>query len=551
MLETVSKGFRSASQRFRGQRELTEANVADALREVRVSLLEADVEFNVVKRFLNRVEEACLGDVVDLKVKHQGKTVEVSPSDHFTKVCHDELEALMGPVDTSIQMATQGPTRVMMVGLQGAGKTTTTGKLAKLIEAEYGKKCCLVAADIYRPAAVDQLRVLGERLGMPVYHRAGASPVEICSEATPFAKENGCDVILLDTAGRLAIDEPLMQELEAIRTNTQPENVFLVLDAMIGQDAVKTAAEFNRRLEVDGVVLTKMDGDARGGAALSVKEVTGKPIKFVGMGEGLDKLEAFRPEGMADRILGFGDIVGLMKDFESVVDEKKAEEDAKNMLSGNFNMLQFQEQIRTIQKMGSLKDLVAKMPFFGGALPEGVNLDDKELVKVESMISSMTKKEREQPELIDESRRQRIAKGCGRTPAEVDGLMQRFFAMRDMMGNIGQNPGLLGRIPGMQQLAALKQMKGGMGGDMMGDLMGAGANQFAGMSKSQLSRYANQFKRSGQPLPADLRDALRGVTGSSRSQGNADDRAAALARKQDRRKKAKQAKQSRRKGRKR
>ena len=326
MLETVSKGFRSASQRFRGQRELTQANVEDALRDVRVALLEADVEFNVVKRFLSRVEEACLGDVVDLKVKHEGKTVEVSPGDHFTKVCHDELEALMGPVDTSITMATQGLTRIMMVGLQGAGKTTTTGKLARLIEAEYQKKCCLVAADIYRPAAVDQLKVLGERLGMPVYHREGASPVEICDEATAYAREQGCDVLLLDTAGRLAIDEVLMQELESIRSQSLPQNIFLVLDAMIGQDAVKTAAEFNRRLEIDGVILTKMDGDARGGSALSVKEVTGKPIKFVGVGEGLDKLEAFRPEGMADRILGFGDIVGLMKDFESVVDEKFAKD---------------------------------------------------------------------------------------------------------------------------------------------------------------------------------------------------------------------------------
>jgi len=549
MLETVSKGFRSASQRFRGQRELTQANVEDALRDVRVALLEADVEFNVVKRFLSRVEEACLGDVVDLKVKHEGKTVEVSPGDHFTKVCHDELEALMGPVDTSITMATQGLTRIMMVGLQGAGKTTTTGKLARLIEAEYQKKCCLVAADIYRPAAVDQLKVLGERLGMPVYHREGASPVEICDEATAYAREQGCDVLLLDTAGRLAIDEVLMQELESIRSQSLPQNIFLVLDAMIGQDAVKTAAEFNRRLEIDGVILTKMDGDARGGSALSVKEVTGKPIKFVGVGEGLDKLEAFRPEGMADRILGFGDIVGLMKDFESVVDEKQAEEDAKNMLSGNFNMHQFMEQIRTIKKMGSLKDLVAKMPFFGGALPEGANLDDGELVKVEAMISSMTKQEREQPELIDDSRRARIARGSGRKPEEVAGLMERFFAMRQMMGNIGQNPGLLGRIPGMQQLAALKQMKGGAEGDMLQEMMGAG-NQFAGMSKTQLARYANQLKRSGQPVPADLKQALKGATGGGGGGGNQEERAASLARKQDRRKKAKQAKMSRKKGRK-
>ncbi len=547
MLDTVSKGFRSATQRLRGQRELTEANIGEALREIRVSLLEADVEFHVVKRFLARVEEACLGDVVDLKVKHDGKTMEVSPGDHFIKVCHDELEALMGPVDTSLKMATGGLTKIMMVGLQGAGKTTTTGKLARLIEKDYNKKCCLVAADIYRPAAVDQLKVLGQRLGIPVYHRAGASPPEICSEAQAFARQEGCDVLLFDTAGRLAIDEPLMQELESIRRHTVPENIFLVIDAMIGQDAVKTAAEFNRRLEIDGVVLTKLDGDARGGAALSVKEVTGKPIKFVGMGEGLDQLEPFRPQGIADRILGFGDIVGLMKDFEEVVDEKKAEEDAKKLLSGNFNMNQFLEQIRTIQKMGSLKDLMAKMPFFGGGLPEGVNLDDNELVKVEAMISSMTKQERTQPEILDESRRQRIAKGSGRSPKEIEGLMERFFGMREMMGNIGKNPGLLGRIPGMQQLSALKQMKGGEAGDMFGDMMGGG-NQFAGMSRTQLARYANQFKRSGQPIPADLRAALKGVTSGGGDRKNQD--AATLARKRDRRKKEKQARASRKKSRK-
>jgi signal recognition particle subunit SRP54 len=460
MLETISKGFQNARNRLRGFREIDESNIEDALRDIRLSLLEGDVEFHVVKQFLEHVKHKALGEVVQTRIKHAGKAIGVTPGDHFVRICQEQLEELMGPVDTSLAYATVGITKVMMVGLQGSGKTTTAAKLARLLKEKEGREPMLVAADVYRPAAVDQLRVLGERLEIPVFHEPGKSPPQLCVGALAAARAAGCDTLIYDTAGRLAIDDVLMQELERINELTQPENIFLVIDSMIGQDAVKTAKAFNDRLELDGVILTKLDGDARGGAALSVKAVTGKPIKFVGMGEGLDKLEEFRPQGLASRILGMGDIVGLVQDFEQVVDEKKAEEDAKKLLSGDFTFDHFVEQIRTIKKMGSLKEVLEKLPFFGEGLPEGASVDDRELVKVEAIIGSMTQQERDHPALLNESRVRRIAKGSGRTEREVSDLIARFHTMRDMMRQIGQSPGLLGRLPGFRQLAQMKQLKG-------------------------------------------------------------------------------------------
>ncbi|NTX32853.1 signal recognition particle protein [Myxococcus sp. CA051A] len=459
MLETVTKGFRAAKNRLAGKSELTPELVDESLRDIRVSLLEADVAFDVVKKFVARVREKAVGELVQTTITDaSGQKRKVSPMDHFIKICHDELEALMGPVDTSLNLKPKGQlSGIMMVGLQGSGKTTTAGKLANRL-LQQGRKPLLVAADIYRPAAVDQLKVLGERLKVPVYHEPGVQPPELAKRGYAAAREQKCDVVIIDTAGRLAIDEALMNELESIKTNVHPDNILLVCDAMIGQDAVRTAAEFDRRLSLDGFILTKLDGDARGGAALSIKEVTGKPIKFLGMGESMDKLEEFRPEGLAGRILGFGDIVGLMKDFEKVVDEKKAEDDARKLLSGQFSMKDFVEQIRMVRKMGPLKDLLEKFPLFGD-LTDQLNPDEKELTKIESMYDSMTEKERLRPDLINSSRIGRIAKGSGRKPEDVRELLQKFGMMQQVMGTIGQNPGLLGRIPGFKQLGQLSQMR--------------------------------------------------------------------------------------------
>lgn len=472
MLDVVSKGFKAAKNRLRGQAEITEAVVDEALRDIRVALLEADVEFGVVKRFIADVREKAIGEVVQTRAETEKGRLKVTPADHFVKICHDELEALMGPVDTSLRLKPKGISSVMMVGLQGSGKTTTAAKLANKFLSE-GKKPLLVAADIYRPAAVDQLKVLGERLGVPVYHVPDTAPPQLCADAFQEAKRLGRDVVILDTAGRLAIDEEMMAELEEIKARTQPDNILLVADAMIGQDAVKTAAEFDRRLSIDGFILTKLDGDARGGAALSIKEVTGKPIKFLGMGESLDKLEEFRPEGLASRILGFGDIVGLMKDFERVVDEKKAEEDAARILSGKFTLEDFVEQIRTVRKMGSLTELLEKFPLFG-ELPEGFQIDERELVRIEAMVSSMTPEERRNaPQIFDDSRIRRVARGSGHTEKQVRDLLTRYKSMRDLMGQIGGNAGgFLSRLPGMRQLAQLQQLKGMDLSSIFGDIGG-------------------------------------------------------------------------------
>ncbi len=501
MLETLTRGFRSAKQRLSGVAELTDDLIDEALRDVRMSLLEADVEFNVTKSFLERVREKARGEQVKLRATTRDHgTIKITPEQAFIKICQDELTAMMGPVDTDLRWAKKGVTGVMMVGLQGSGKTTTVGKLARWLEKKHKKKTMLVAADVYRPAAVDQLQVLGEKLGMPVFTIPGGSPPDICEQGMREAAKKGCDVVIFDTAGRLAIDEPLMHELQEIDRRCQPANIFLVLDAMIGQDSVKTAAVFHDKLNLDGVILTKLDGDARGGAALSVKEVTGKPIKFLGIGESLEKLEEFRPEGLASRILGMGDIVGLVKDFEQVVDAEKAEEDAIRMLKGKFDMQDFLEQIRMIQKMGSLKDLFDKLPFFGGQMPEGVNLDDRELTKIEAMINSMTMEERTEPEVFVTTswedftstagrqakrrradfapgRVRRIAKGSGRGEHEVKELLQKFATMRQMMVQLGASTGLMGKLPGFKQFSQMKKLA-----NMdLGAIMGAGGGMPPGL----------------------------------------------------------------------
>ncbi|MCG5052560.1 MAG: signal recognition particle protein [Myxococcales bacterium] len=496
MFETLTKGFRSARQRFQGLAELDEATVDEALKDVRTALLEADVGYDVVQDFCKRVRDKAIGQIVKVKAGTADKTRKVSPVDHFVKMCNDELVELMGPTNSEITFAKKGPTGIMMVGLQGSGKTTTVGKLALLLKKRH-KRPLLVAADVYRPAAIDQLKVLGEKLEVPVYAEPGGSPPDICERAMKFAAQNGRDVIIFDTAGRLAIDEPLMNELSEIKRRCNPANIFFVVDAMIGQDAVATAKTFNDRLDYDGVVLTKLDGDARGGAALSVRAVTSKPIKFVGMGESSERLEEFRPDGMASRILGQGDVVGLIQQFEEVVDQEKAEQDAMRMLKGKFDMNDFLEQISVLQKMGSLREMVEMIPGIADHIPENAQIDDKELVKIKAIISSMTDDERRHPErfivtsweeviegerrkkkrsaFYDQHRLRRVARGSGRREQDVADILNRFAMMRQMMQQIGQSTGLLGRLPGFKQLGQLRQM------GQMAKMGGLDINQLASM----------------------------------------------------------------------
>ena len=514
MFDSVRKGFKNAVNLFEGKREITEENIDEALNAIRMALFEADVNFKVVKSFLERVKDKALGEIVHVSAKTSaGERLRITPGDAFIKICHDELEALMGPVETDLTFVQErlGPTVIMLVGLQGAGKTTTSAKLARYIQHHHGKKAMLVAADVYRPAAIEQLRVLGRQLEIPVFAEEGGNPPDIVERAIQQAKEDKRDVVLIDTAGRLAVDDLLMTELEEIVRRANPHNILLVVDAMIGQDAVNTAREFNERLELDGFIMTKLDGDARGGAALSIREVTGKPIKFVGLGEGLDNLQVFQPSGFADRILGMGDIRSLVGRMENVISEKEAkskEKDAHRMLSGNFDFTDFLEQIRMIKKMGSLTDILDMLPF-GADLPKEAKIDDYELVRIESMIQSMTPFERANPDVLlrQITRQRRIAKGSGRSDDEVKDLLQRFTQMRQMLQSFGGGMpgmggglgGLLGKIPGMKGLAQMNQLRnmdlgslmGGMGGGMPG-LGGMGGMDPFGGRQPQLPKGFNQ-----------------------------------------------------------
>ncbi|MGH0033201.1 MAG: signal recognition particle protein [Myxococcota bacterium] len=487
MLETLTQGFTAARERLSGVRELTEENVAESLRDVRMSLLEADVDLAVVRDFLARVKERALGEKVGTRVRDaQGRTIKVTPGQHFVKTCEEELVALMGPVDASLAVA-DGRTTIMLVGLQGVGKTTVAGKLARKLQSE-GKRPLLVAADVYRPAAVLQLQQLGEKLGVTVHTGAeGEKPPKICADAAARARAEGFDAVVYDTAGRLAVDDALMVELDEITRATQPANTLLVCDSLMGRDAVNVAAAFAERLALDGLVLTKLDGDARGGAALAVKAVTGVPIKFLGTGETLDRLEEFRPEGLASRILGMGDIVGLVKDFEEVVDEKEAEADAERMLKGQFGLDDLLKQLKMIQKLGPLRDVVAKLPMFGGLADQ---VEETELVKVESLIRSMTPGERSQPETIDKSRASRIARGSGRRSQDVRDLIERFGQMREMMASLGGKGGLLSRMPGMGNLAGA-----GPGGLDPSALLGGGGGPNRREQEKRRSRQKGKRKQ--------------------------------------------------------
>jgi signal recognition particle subunit SRP54 len=424
--EGLADRLQGTLQKIRGKGKVSESDVKEMMREVRLALLEADVNFKVVKDFVKRVSERAVGQEV---------MKSLTPGQQVIKVVQQELTALMGGEQSKIAVAKRPPTVIMMVGLQGAGKTTTTGKLANLLRKKHNRKPLLVAADIYRPAAIDQLQTLGKQLSMPVFSLGDqVSPVEIAKQAIDKAKEEHHDYVLIDTAGRLHIDEELMDELKQVKEVTQPDEIFLVVDAMTGQDAVNVAQSFNDLLGLTGVVLTKLDGDTRGGAALSVKAVTNTPIKFVGLGEKLDALEPFHPERMASRILGMGDVLSLIEKAQASVDEDKAKELEKKFKSMSFTFDDFLEQLAQVRKMGPLDEVLGMLP--GANKMKGlknVQVDDKQIGHVEAIIRSMTKAEREQPEIINSSRKKRIAKGSGRTVQEVNRLLKQFEDMKKMM----------------------------------------------------------------------------------------------------------------------
>jgi signal recognition particle subunit SRP54 len=424
--EGLADRLQHVMNKIRGKGKVTEADVKEMMREVRLALLEADVNFKVVKDFVKRVSERAVGQEV---------MKSLTPGQQVIKVVKEELTALMGGEQSKIAVSNRPPTVVMMVGLQGAGKTTTTGKLANLLRKKYNRKPLLVAADIYRPAAIKQLETLGKQLNMPVFSLGDqVNPVEIAKQALEKAKEEHYDYVLIDTAGRLHIDEALMDELKQIKEVTKPDEIFLVVDAMTGQDAVNVAQSFNEQLGLTGVILTKLDGDTRGGAALSIKAVTNTPIKFVGMGEKLDALEPFHPERMASRILGMGDVLTLIEKAQAAVDEEKAKELEQKMRTMSFTLDDFLEQLGQVRKMGPLDELLKMLP--GANKIKGLNniqIDEKQIGRVEAIIRSMTKEEKMNPEIINASRKKRIAKGSGTSVQEVNRLLKQFEEMKKMM----------------------------------------------------------------------------------------------------------------------
>lgn len=423
MFENLSERLEKSFKILKGQGKITEINVAETLKEVRRSLLDADVNYKIAKEFTNTVKERALGMNVLTAVK---------PGQMMVKIVHDELIQLMGGSHVDINIK-GNPAVILMSGLQGSGKTTFSGKLANLLKTKRGKHPLLVACDVYRPAAIEQLKVLGEQIGVPVYSEEGNNdPVKIALNAVKEARATGKDVVIVDTAGRLAIDEQMMNEIAAIKKAIDPEETLFVVDAMTGQDAVNTAKEFNDRLNFDGVILTKLDGDTRGGAALSIRTVVDKPIKFVGTGEKMDALDIFHPERMADRILGMGDIVSLVERAQEQYDEEEAKRLQKKIAKNQFDFNDFISQIQQIKKMGNLKELASMIPGVGKALKD-VDIDDNAFKSIEAIIYSMTPDERSNPAILNGSRRQRIAKGSGTSIQEVNKLIKQFDETRKMM----------------------------------------------------------------------------------------------------------------------
>ena len=421
MFQSLTDKLANAFSKFKNKGRLTEADVKEGMREIKLALLEADVSYKVVREFIKTVSERAVGaDVLESLV----------PSQQIVKIVNEELINLMGKTQAKLEISSKPPTVVMMVGLQGSGKTTHSGKLAGMYKKQ-GKNPLLAACDIYRPAAIKQLEVVGESLGIPVFQMGSESPVKIAKEAVSFAEKKGYDMVFIDTAGRLHVDEILMQELSDIKAAVNPTEILLVVDSMTGQDAVNVAEAFNNLLDITGVILTKLDGDTRGGAALSVRYVTGKPIKFIGVGEKLDMIEPFYPDRMASRILGMGDVLSLIEKAEKNFDMKQAEQLEKKLREASFTLSDFLEQFRQIKNMGNLQDILAMVP--GASSLKNVEVDEKAMAHTEAIILSMTEKEREHPNILNASRKKRIAKGSGTSVEEINRLLKQYEQMNKMM----------------------------------------------------------------------------------------------------------------------
>jgi len=474
MFESLTEKFNAVFRSLSGRGRITEANISDAMRGVRKALLEADVNYNVVKAFCKDVTQAAVGAEV-IKSLHPGQVM--------IKLVSDELTKLMGPVDTRIYFVSPGPTIIMLAGLQGGGKPTTAAKLAKSLVAN-GKKPLLVADDLQRPAAIDQLIILGEQLDIDVYSEESKNSVKVAKNSIKHAKQQGHDVVVLDTAGRLHIDEGMMSELADVAKAVTPHQIYLVCDAMTGQDAVNSAKEFNERIELDGVILTKLDGDARGGAALSVKAVTGKPIKFIGIGEKLDALEEFHPDRMASRILGMGDVVTLVEKAQEQFDVEEALKLQKKMAKGSFGFDDFLKQMQAVKKMGGIKDMLKLMPGMGSQLKD-LDLDGAELTQMEAIVHSMTCAERREPDLIDASRRRRISAGAGVQPHDVSGLVKTFMRSRDMMKALSG-----GAFGGLKSL-----FSGGFNMGAVSEMMSAGRKIKQRSKRKKVIRRRGKIKR--------------------------------------------------------
>jgi len=474
VFDSLTDKFNAVFRSLSGRGRITEANISDAMREVRKALLEADVNYHVVKKFCKDVSDAALGAEV-IKSLHPGQVM--------IKIVSDELTRLMGPVDSRIYFVSPGPTVIMLAGLQGCGKTTTAAKLGKYLLAK-GKKPLLVADDLQRPAAIEQLRVLGEQTGIDVYTEDSKNAVRVAKQGLKYAKQNNHDVIVLDTAGRLHIDEDMMSEISDVAKAVTPHQIYLVCDSMTGQDAVNSAKEFNERLELDGVILTKLDGDARGGAALSVKAVTGKPIKFIGVGEKLDKLEEFHPDRMASRILGMGDVVTLVEKAQEHFEVEEAEKLQKKMAKGTFGFDDFLKQMNAVKKMGGVKDMLKMLPGVGAQMKDA-DFDGAEMRQMEAMVHSMTLVERKEPNLIDASRRRRIAAGAGVLPNDVASLVKTFKRSRDMIKAISG-----GGFGGVRSL-----LSGGFNMDAMSDAMTSGKKIKQRSKRKKVARRKGKKRR--------------------------------------------------------